>query len=305
MPTDGPYHGVKSHGWDNEHGSDVAFLNWKRERYAAWKRILAPNGTLYDFASPQMGARVEVACREFFSVISNIRWEKPTGRAGACSKESLRAPFPQSETIVMAEQRGSDSIALGESRYGAECDRLRGFVFEPLRAYLDGERERAGIKRTQVHEAWCAARGTKGNMVSHWFGAIQWALPTNENYEWLRSLLNANGGDFLARPYAELRTQYEELRRPFNVTPEDQYTDVWSYSTVPYRKDKHPCEKPEAMARDIVRISSRPNDVVLVFFSGSGIFASEALKQGRRVIAVEMDPHWAAVTERRCIEATS
>jgi tRNA G37 N-methylase Trm5 len=59
------------------------------------------------------------------------------------------------------------------------------------------------------------------------------------------------------------------------------------------------------MAKDIVRISSRPNDVVLVFFAGSGIFASEALKQGRRVIAVEMDPHWSGVTLERCLAAVA
>jgi adenine-specific DNA-methyltransferase len=315
MPTDGPYHGVKSQGWDNEHRSDVAFLDWKRERYASWKRILAPNGTLYDFASPQMGARVEVAMREHFAVVANIRWEKERdrGKHKAICKDILRSYFPNTETIVVAERKGSDSIALGESRYGAECDKLRGFIFEPLRAYLDVERERARFDRAACDKA-C------GNQMSgHYFSRIQWALPTQKNYDKLREAFNRNGGDFLARPYEELRTQYEELRtqyeelrtqyeelrRPFNVTAQDQYTDVWTYTTVKPYDGKHPCEKPPEMAKDIVRISSRPNDVVLVFFAGSGVFAFEALKQGRRVIAVEMDPHWAAVTERRCIEATS
>jgi adenine-specific DNA-methyltransferase len=324
VPTDGPYHGVKKgHGWDNEHRSDAAFLDWKRERYAAWRRILAPNGTLYDFASPQMGARVEVACSEHFAIVNRIVWSKPwqgvPNAPGRACKDALRGFFPYSETIVMAEQRGSDSIALGESRYGAECDKLRVFVFEPLRAYLDDERKRANIGKDECNEACGFSRSMGGMAARHYFSQSQWCLPTREHYESMRVLFNRDGGDFLARPYEELRTQYEELRtqyeelrtqyeelrRPFNVTPEDQYTDVWTYATVAYRKDKHPCEKPEAMARDIVRISSRPNDVVLVFFSGSGVFASEALKQNRRVIAVEMDPHWAAVTERRCIEATS
>ena len=152
MPIDGPYHGVKPHAWDNEHDDERAFLAWKRERYAAWKRILAPNGTLYDFASPRMGARVEVACRESFNVLTNIRWQKPkhSTKAEMFDKSILRAPFPASETIVIAEQYGSDSIALGESRYGAECDKLRGFVFEPLRAYLDGERKRSGLSRSEL-----------------------------------------------------------------------------------------------------------------------------------------------------------
>ena len=111
-----------------------------------------------------------------------------------------------------------------------------------------------------------------------------------------------NGGDFLARPYEELRSQYgtaQTLQRN-GSGPIHRRLDL--YNGQPY-DGKHPCEKPEAMARDIVRISSRQNDVVLVFFAGSGIFASGTLRQGRRVIAVEMDPQWAAVAEQRCIEA--
>lgn len=305
MPIDGPYHGVKSHGWDNEHKSDAAFLNWKRKRYAAWKRILASNGTLYDFASPQMGARVEVACREHFNVLGTVTWFKQAMALQKCPPKcgfDLQRNFvPFSERIVVAEQKGSDAIALGESRYGAECDKLRGFVFEPLRAYLDGERKRAGFNFDMVRVAVGCAHGS--GLPSHWFTKSQWMLPTEKNYDKLREAFNRDGGDFLARPYEELRSQYEELRRPFNVTAQDQYTDVWTYTTVKPYDGKHPCEKPEAMARDIVRISSRQNDVVLVFFAGSGIFASEALRQGRRVIAVEMDPQWAAVAEQRCIEA--
>lgn len=296
MPIDGPYHGVKPHAWDNEHGDERAFLAWKRERYAAWKRILAPNGTLYDFASPRMGARVEVACRKYFNIVANLRWDKGrAGRhAGAC-KEALRGFFPNSETIVVAEQYGSDSTALGESRYASECDRLRGFVFEPLRAYLDGERKRAGFNLKMCDEA------TGNQMAGHYFSRIQWTLPTRENYDKLRSAFNTTCLNvFLSREYEDLRREYEDLRRPFSVTPEDQYTDVWNYATVPHRKGKHPCEKPADMARDIVRISSRPNDLVLVFFSGSGVFAAEALKQGRRVIAVDADPHWTEATRERC-----
>ncbi len=57
-----------------------------------------------------------------------------------------------------------------KSGYIAKCDDLRGFVFEPLRAYLDGERERAGVTREQVNAAWQVWRDSlKGGMASHWF----------------------------------------------------------------------------------------------------------------------------------------
>ena len=76
--------------------SDAAFLNWKRKRYAAWKRILASNGTLYDFASPQMGARVEVACRAVLTCSARLRGSSKPWRsrrvhpnAGSISKETV------------------------------------------------------------------------------------------------------------------------------------------------------------------------------------------------------------------------
>ncbi len=306
MPIDGPYHGVKPHGWDNEHDDERAFLAWKGERYRAWRRILAPNGTLYDFASPRMGARVEVACREHFEVIANVRWLKPkhSTKAEMFAKETLRAPFPASETLLIAEQRGSDSIALGESRYDAECDKLRGFVFEPLRAYFDDERKRSGLSANVIRDEMHARTGKRYVFERHTFSRSQWELPTIEQFDAARALFDEcgepSGRPYLAQQYEDLRKQYEDLRRPFFVTADDQYTDVWTYPTVPHRKDKHPCEKPRDMARDIVRISSRPGDLVLVFFSGSGVFAEEALKQGRRVVSVEMDPHWESVTRQRC-----
>lgn len=316
MPVDGPYHGVKGDGWDNEHRSDAAFLRWKGERYAAWKRILAPNGTLYDFASPRMGAHVEVACREHFEIIANIRWIKDAGWAKKQRKEILRAPFASSETVVIAEQRGAET--LNGSGYDVACDRMRGEELEPIRAYLDGERIRAGVRREDCNEACGFSRSAGGMASRHYFSRSQFWLPTREHYDRLRDRFDREpGGPFLARPYDEVRAEFDELverarvriadldhlRRPFNVTADDQYTDVWTYPTVPHRPGKHPCEKPEAMARDIVRISSRPSDLVLVFFSGSGVFVAEALKQGRRAIAVEMDTRWAEVTRSRCESA--
>ena len=56
-----------------------------------WQRVLRPNGSLYTFASPQMGARVEVLLRERFNVLNNITWRKEEGRHKAACKEELTA----------------------------------------------------------------------------------------------------------------------------------------------------------------------------------------------------------------------
>jgi adenine-specific DNA-methyltransferase len=41
--------------------------------------VLAPNGSLYCFASPQMAAMVECVVAERFDVLNSLVWVKPNG----------------------------------------------------------------------------------------------------------------------------------------------------------------------------------------------------------------------------------
>jgi adenine-specific DNA-methyltransferase len=138
--TDPPYFGVKEDDWDNQWKNADHFIEWIGELSEQWQRILKPNGSLYCFASPRMAARVEVTLSARFEILQNIVWNKDTaGRGQAAEKEAFRNWWPGSERIIFAEHYGADNIAKGEAGYIAKCDELRGFVFEPLRAYLAGE----------------------------------------------------------------------------------------------------------------------------------------------------------------------
>jgi len=304
--TDPPYFKVKAEWWDRQWEKPAGFLAWMGQLVDEWRRVLKPNGSLYVFASPQMAARVEGVVAERMKVLNSIVWAKPrfSTKAEMFVKGDQRAFFPATERIVFAEQFGTDNVARGEAGYAAKCNELRSFVFEPLRAYLDGERERAGLSRTAMRDVWQRERKNKGDMTGHWFGQSQWALPTRANYEWLRALFNdaQPGGDFLARNHDDLRREYEGLRRPFAVSDEVPYTDVWTFPTVGHYAGKHPCEKPADLIRHIVRASSRPGDVVLDSFTGSGVVGRIAIEEGRSFIGSEIDPHWVAVA-RRSIDA--
>jgi site-specific DNA-methyltransferase (adenine-specific) len=321
--ADPPYFRVKDEPWDRQWAKPEGFLAWIGEVAAQWHRILKPNGSLYCFASPQMGARVEVKLREQFDVLNSITWAKPdphstlnygAGNGGRISKESLRSYYPNTERIIFAEHYGADNIAKGEAGYVAKCDELRGFVFEPLRAYLDGERARAGFDRKACDDA-CG-----NQMAGHYFSRIQWRLPPRANYEKLREAFNARGGEYLRREYDDLRREYddlrreyedlrreyddlrreyEDLRRPFAVTADVPYTDVWTFPTVGTYKGKHPCEKPQAMLRHIIAASSRPNAVVLDSFAGSGSTGEAALALGRQFIGIEISEHWVQKSQER------
>lgn len=305
--TDPPYFRVKAEWWDRQWDTREGFLHWIDLLTEQWARVLKPNGSLYCFASPQMSAHVEVTIGKRLKVLNGIVWVKPpySTKAEMFRKPDLRTFFPVTERIVFAEQFGSDLMAKGESSYAAKCNELRGFLFEPIRAYLDGERQRAGLTRGDVTRAWEQGRNCKGGMAGHWFGSSQFALPTAKNYEWLRTLFNRAGGEYLTRGYEDLRREYESLRRPFSVTKEDPYTDVWVFPTVSARPDKHPCEKPTELIRHIIRSSTRPGAVVLDSFAGSGVVGQVAVEEGRTFLGSEIDERWCHAANERIASARS
>jgi site-specific DNA-methyltransferase (adenine-specific) len=304
IATDPPYFKVKGEEWDRQWDKPADFLAWLGSVADEWHRLLKPNGSLYCFASPRMAARVEVELSARFNVLNHIIWDKgELGRHAGSDKDTLRGYFPRTERIIFAEHYGADNIARGEAGYAAKCDGLRGFVFEPLRAYLASERQRAGLTREDVREFFAGRLGTKGKVSGHYFDRSQWMLPTREHYQWLRELFNCDGGDYLSRPYEELRAEYEELRRPFEVTPDVPYTDVWGFPTVQAYPGKHPCEKPLPMMEHIVNVSSREGGIVLDAFAGSGATIEAAVNLGREAIGIERDERYFAQMVQRIREA--
>jgi site-specific DNA-methyltransferase (adenine-specific) len=286
--TDPPYYRVKNEDWDRQWDDPEAFLAWLDQVAEQWQRVLKPNGSLYCFASPQMAARVEVMLGQRFQVLNNIRWTKAQGWHKKAEKEALRSYLSPWEAVIFAEQFGADGSALHGSGWADQCAELRAGVFEPLRQYLLQERDRAGITNRQVDECL----GTS-DMARHYFGASQWALPTEDAYAKLRNLFNNGPGhEYLRRDYENLRRDYEDLRRPFNVTRCDPFTDVWTFRTVQARPGKHPCEKPQALLRHIISSSTKPGAVVLDSFAGSGATGQACLALGREFIGIERCPHW-------------
>lgn len=291
IATDPPYMNVKAHAWDRQWKTRADFLVWMDAHLIEMVRVLKPNGSLYLFCWPKLAAHVELLIAARMNVLNRITWNKPafSTKAEMFTKEDLRTYFPTSETLFFAEQYGADGYALGESAYARETDKLRGFVFEPLRAYLDGERVRAGVGNTEIMD-WFAAKGYPRYVTArHSFSRSQWELPTRENYERLRDLFNAKGGDYLRREYDDLRREFEELRRPFFARPDAPYTDVWEFATVSAYPGKHPTEKPLDMMRHIVTISSKPGAVVLDPFAGGGTTLAAAKLEGRRWIGCDLD----------------
>ena len=67
----------------------------------------------------------------------------------------------------------------------------------------------------------------------------------------------------------------------------------------------HPTQKPEALLYRVIMSSTKPNDVILDPFFGSGTTGAVAKRLGRNFIGIERDPTYAKYAERRIAEINS
>jgi site-specific DNA-methyltransferase (adenine-specific) len=192
-------------------------------------------------------------------------------------------------------RREYEEIILGESGFQRAERGLKISLFaQPILEAMQGTQTTA----KQVTEA-IGAYGTvnHGGAVSNWLQGYN--IPTQQQYEAMRTFFNTSNGhtDYLRR-------EYEDLRRPFTVSPQVPYTDVWDFATVPAAPGKHPAEKPLPLLRHIITVSSRPGDVVLDSCAGSFSTLEAARQCGRKGIGIEQERHWWTYGQRRLSQET-
>ncbi len=98
---------------------------------------------------------------------------------------------------------------------------------------------------------------------------------------------------------------YEEHQGRYRLThPSNMWTDI----TVPFwsmpENTDHPTQKPEKLLARVILASSRPGDVILDPFLGSGTTSVVAKKLARRYVGVEIDHEYCCLAEKR-LEAAS
>lgn len=303
IATDPPYFRVKKDAWDNQWQSVEEYLAWLDSILLECWRVLKPSGSLYLFCGSKLASDTELLVRQRFNVLSHIIWAKPNGPWLRQNKSQLRAFFPATERIIFAEHYGAEGFAKGCAGYASKCAELKKQVFQPLINYFKTAKETLNVSAAEINKV------TNSQMCSHWFGSSQWQLPSEQQYAQLQQLFNHKAAQLdktyseltteyqslnqqyqlLTKEYDVLKTEYESLRRPFSVSVDVPYTDVWTFKPVAYYSGKHPCEKPADLMQHIIESSSRPGQMVLDLFMGSGSTGKACAKLGRSFIGVELD----------------
>lgn len=150
-------------------------------------------------------------------------------------------------------------------------------------------------------------------MLPHCDGAVYIAMSSSE-LDTLQAAFRAAGGKWstfiiwakhtftLGR--ADYQRQYEPILYGWPEGSSRHWCgdrdqgDVWNIKK-PARNDLHPTMKPVELMERSIRNSSRPGDVVLDCFGGSGSTLIAAEKSGRRCFMMELEPKYCDVIVRR------
>jgi DNA modification methylase len=98
------------------------------------------------------------------------------------------------------------------------------------------------------------------------------------------------------------------MNQPRAYDPERETADkrnkrsVWTVNTKPY-KEAHFAVYPPELIEPCILAASKEGDIVLDPFSGSGTTGEVALKHNRNYIGLELNPDYAALSERRLTAA--
>lgn len=283
--SDPPYFEVKG-DFDFVFKDFAEYLEFMEQQAKAYKRILADNGTLFVYGHAKRIAYVQVIFDKYFNLENNAVWENTNQHKQQIRfSDGLRCFAPITERLLM---------------YSNDVFNLTQCVFL-IRDYIRAEIIRAKGKIVLHDINTALGTATNGGGVASACLSLDKSEPsmlTHEMYDRLRKWLNCGTPyEYLRKEYEDLRKEYEDLRRPFNNFRNfGDVIKVPNYETGDY---DHDTVKPEELTRTLILTCSRPNDLVIVPFSGSGTEHAMAIKEGRRSVGFDIEKKYVDMSNRR------
>lgn len=287
--ADPPYFEVKGAFdfiWEDMKAYLLDVEKWAKE----CKRLLADNGTLFWYGHAKKIAYTQVILDEYLELENNIAIE--FNRQTKKGVELFRCFAPVSERLLMYSNKYND--------FGAEKE-FEEFLKpnNPFSKLIKDARIKAGLSTIQVAEL-----GKFYGKVNHGGSVANWesgdSLPTIEQWQKLIEILPIDGSYEDAKiQYDILRIEYEERRRYFNNFM--KLYDIMKFDQEAHiTKDyQHDTCKPETLTRALILTCSRPNDLVVVPFAGSGTECAMAVKEGRKAIGFDIEEKYCQMSNKR------
>ncbi len=254
------------------------------------KRVLADNGTLFWYGHAKKIAYGQVIFDKYFNLINNIVWNKGSFM-GLEESEGLRSFAPCTERILMYSVKDDyhDNVRLS---------------IKYIQDYLATITTRNELAEILLKTGNCrnaeSAKQNANNILSQKSAKPQMITECQYNL-----IPNKNKKEYetLRQEYEALRTEYEALRRPFeNIFKLQEIITYGNEATKTGGKYDHDTCKPETLTRALILTCSRPNDLVIVPFAGSGTEMAMSIKEGRKAIGYDIEKKYVDMSNKRVQE---
>lgn len=227
------------------------------------KRILADNGTLFWYGHAKKIAYAQVIFDKYFNLENSIAIE--FNRQTKKSVEYLNCFAPVSERLLMYSKNEN-------------------YLF--FRTYLREKRLAKGYTIKQVAEKMGVYQALYGFYEQDNTGS---QIPTEEQYNKLVTILD------LEVEYSQVARYFNNFKKLFDIMRFDQESHITA-------KYDHDTVKPETLTRALILTCSRPNDLVVAPFSGSGTECAMAAKENRNFIGFDIEKKYVEMGNKRCAE---
>ena len=270
------------------------WLGLMRDRLELIRRLMADEGSLWITIDDNEAHYLKVLCDEIFgrsNFLANVIWEKADSpRMDAryfSSRHDHLLVYANNIEAMTINRLTDDSVPEHYNKVDASG---RIYYLKPLRAMgADGHRE----KRPSMYFPITAPDGEQvfpknpDGSDSRWRWGLERVEKDLDRLEWVKTKA---GWSVYFRIYHE----DSEGRPPETIWPQN---DVGSNRTSKkeikdlFGSDVFDTPKPEKLLQRVIHIATKPGDIVLDSFAGSGTTGAVAHKMGRRWIMVELGEH--------------
>lgn len=101
------------------------------------------------------------------------------------------------------------------------------------------------------------------------------------------------------RRHAGFNDRWDEMEKKELCSGKRNKRDVWSIACAPFT-DAHFATYPPDLIKPCILAGSKPGDVILDPFAGSGTTGMVALELGRKALLIELNPEYVKLIEKRC-----
>jgi DNA modification methylase len=268
---------------DKWEGGIDEYIDWLRQRIEPMHRVLKPEGSFFFHCDWHASHYVKVMLDRFFGMgrfRNEIVWKRTTAHSSA------KRYAPVHDVILYYSKGRKPTWNAPREDYDEEyLDRYYKYDDGDARLYWRADLTGSGTRKGATGQPW---RDHDPTLIGR-----HWMVPPDE----LDALDAENRIYFPPKGGMPQHKRYREDLKGRAVS--DLWVEINRINPVGNERVGYPTQKPEALLRRIIEVSTNPGDVVLDPFCGCGttIVAAERLK--RQWIGIDISPTAVQVMKRR------